>query len=441
MKQSKYILILLTTAVIATTAIGHDITMKNIKLDGMKITVGKDLFEIEPLPISSKTYETELKEGKPSWQGPLYTSGTSWRFRAMTQDSLKVYDGNNRLKEGTDYLVDYDWGTIGAIKGGKAISNHNIRIEYSYTSSRLDLVVRDKNGKLKLIKGKLDSRKPLLPQVPKNNRPLFSIYLSHNTTELTADKINIIDPTIKQYAEATGTDFINKKIKKLNREEPFTFVFFGDSITAQTDPKGGSFVLRFVEWLTEKYPQRKINYTRLRKNSTGTTPLTSKKSNEISVIMAGVPGNDSRMGLARMDKHVISHNPDLVIIMFGVNDENKTEETNNVSPEQYSKNLTTMIKKIRDNGGEPVLMTTSMKNLNWIATFGNLNEYAKTMRKVAKKNKVCLIDNYKAWENLPKYGYNYMIPLGSCINHPNDMGHQMFFEGLKTAFDGAINNK
>jgi len=36
---------------------------------------------------------------------------------------------------------------------------------------------------------------------------------------------------------------------------------------------------------------------------------------------------------------------------------------------------------------------------------------------------------------LTKRGCNHIVFLGSCINHPVDLGHQVFFEGLRAAFE------
>jgi hypothetical protein len=30
-----------------------------------------------------------------------------------------------------------------------------------------------------------------------------------------------------------------------------------------------------------------------------------------------------------------------------------------------------------------------------------------------------------------------MVFLGSCINHPVDLGHQVFFEGVRAALEGS----
>jgi lysophospholipase L1-like esterase len=411
------------------------VNMNDLRLDGWRITFqGRDL-NITPLEIKAKTHRAVLKTGEPGWRGPVYTPGTGWRYRAMTKGSLKVMLDSVVLKEGSDYTVDYDWGTLGATTGSAA-AGKEVDMEYTYTASRLDLVVRGKNGAGQLLEGQVHSDTPRLPEIPVGARPLFSVYLPHNTTALTAANINIMDPGARTCAPAFGVEFIKAKLDKLKTNGPFKIVFIGDSITAQTDPEGGSYVVRFKNWLEKKFGDRKISYSLIEKDKK-MEPI-NPRGNEIAIVMAGVGGNNSSEGLARLEMHVLVHKPDLVFIMFGVNDENRNGDSTEVSPDIYAANLTAMVKQIRAAGGEPIIMTTSWKNLGWSATSGTLGEYAQRARQVARENKTCLIDHYQAWSDLPKQGYNYMVPLGSCINHPNAQGHELFFQGIKAAFENAV---
>jgi len=221
---------------------------------------------------------------------------------------------------------------------------------------------------------------------------------------------------------------------KLEKGEPVTIVFLGDSITEQKaaemrDGKG-SYIDRFAKYLETRYAGGKVVVT---PKETVVAPAPK----QVVIVKAGIGGNSSGQGLARMDKDVLAHKPDLVVIMFGVNDENRKGDGNAVPPAQYRENFEKMIAKVKASGGQMILMTTSMKNLHWVGTRGNLNEYAATIRDLAKANNVCCVDNFAAWENLPKHGYHYMIYLGTCINHPVDLGHQLFFEGLKAAFESG----
>jgi len=163
--------------------------------------------------------------------------------------------------------------------------------------------------------------------------------------------------------------------------------------------------------------------------------MVAPAAKQVVIVKAGIGGNNSGQGLARMDKDVLSHKPDLVVIMFGVNDESKKGDGNEVSPADYRANFEKMIEKMRGAGGQIILMTTSMKNTHWVVTGGNLGEYAAVIRDLAKTHNLCCVDHFAAWKNLSKHGYHYMIYLGTCINHPVDLGHQRFFEGLEAAFE------
>lgn len=437
MKKNTLFLLFLLSSLLVIAESKTDSREIKVTAEGMKVIVDGQPLSVQPLEILPEKYETVLAAGKPNWQGPVYVPVVAWRYRAMTKGSLKVRLNDKLLREGTDYLINWEWGTLGAPAGSSA-TGKKVELEFTCTKTRLDLAVKNKNGIVEIVKGEPKTATPVLPKAPEGTVPLFSIYLPHNTTALSDENINIMDSTSISFGPAVGTEFLKTKLDQLKSGHPFTFVFFGDSITAwQTTPPGKEFVARFTDWIQEKYPDRKIICQRLdpAKNEEAMIPATPA-GNEIAIVMAGLGGDTSSMGLKRMEKHVLIHNPDIVFIMFGVNDDNRFGNVPYVSPDQYEKNLTMMIKKIREKGGEPVIMTTSMKNPSWSS--GILPELARRARRVAEKNKVCLIDHYKAWEALPKHGYHYMILLDSCINHPNSMGHEMFFNGIKIALQKSL---
>lgn len=76
------------------------------------------------------------------------------------------------------------------------------------------------------------------------------------------------------------------------------------------------------------------------------------------VINAGVGGDRTVQALARIDNDVIAHNPDLVIVNFGMNDQAVDESTGkNLTPiEEYETNYRTIIEKIRDTGSDIILV-------------------------------------------------------------------------------------
>jgi lysophospholipase L1-like esterase len=77
----------------------------------------------------------------------------------------------------------------------------------------------------------------------------------------------------------------------------------------------------------------------------------------IHAINAGVNGNTSRQGLARLDKDVLKHKPAVVVVLFGTNDTRKDAPKIQVPLEEYMQNLGTIIDTCRGIGAKVVLGT------------------------------------------------------------------------------------
>ncbi len=70
---------------------------------------------------------------------------------------------------------------------------------------------------------------------------------------------------------------------------------------------------------------------------------------QIEVINAGVGGNTSREGLARMARDVLAHRPDLTLVQFGGNDAT-TDAARVVEGAEFSRNLRTIRRRLQAAG-------------------------------------------------------------------------------------------
>lgn len=78
----------------------------------------------------------------------------------------------------------------------------------------------------------------------------------------------------------------------------------------------------------------------------------------VTVINAGVGGNTTRAGLARMEKDVLAQKPDAVTMLFGTNDSVLDKpNTYKTAPAQFEANLTEMVSRCRAAGAKVVLGT------------------------------------------------------------------------------------
>jgi len=79
------------------------------------------------------------------------------------------------------------------------------------------------------------------------------------------------------------------------------------------------------------------------------------------VINAGYPGNSTEQALYRVEQDVLPLKPDLVLVMFGINDQMIPQGSSpmafRVPPRQYAFNLEQIVAKLLKSGAQVVLMT------------------------------------------------------------------------------------
>ncbi len=385
---------------------------KVIVKNGMKLELPDRKIEItiEPLKLYTATgQKSKISEIKPAWNTGVYLGKAAWVFKTVIPGSVKISLDGEVFKENEDYAVNYNWGTVGKVKGSKMPAGKLFSIDYKYTLARVDLVEVSAAGKVLVKKGEEHRTRPLTPEADTGATPLFAVYLGQSTLELSDKNILMIETGVTSETPVFGAENL-AKIKKLIKDGgTANIVCFGDSITAGKD----------ADW----YVGRLSAYY--------------KDKDKIKVINSGVGGDTTRGALKRLDAAVLDLKPDLVVIMFGVNDENAAPGgKNGVPPAEYRNNLKQMVETIRTkSGSDVILMTTSWKNLGWEATKGNLNEYADCVRSLGKEMNLCVVDNFRAWANLEKRGIPYMRYLDSCINHPSGEAHEVFFNGIKSALE------
>jgi lysophospholipase L1-like esterase len=167
----------------------------------------------------------------------------------------------------------------------------------------------------------------------------------------------------------------------------------------------------------------------------------------VRIINAGVGGNHTNHARARFEKAVLAHEPEVVIIQFGINDaavdvwKNPPATESRVSLADYEKNLRffveTLVKrqvsvvlmtpnplrwtpKMREMYGKPPYLTDDVDGFNV-----KLRDYAEKVRQIAKSEKVPLIDVSQAFEDFGKKDGQSVDDLLLDGIHPNDRGHRL----------------
>lgn len=153
---------------------------------------------------------------------------------------------------------------------------------------------------------------------------------------------------------------------------------------------------------------------------------------QFNMINAGISGDSAVSGLKRLDRDILSFNPDLVIVGFALNDACAGLNGLNV----YREALTEIIRKIKAIGTECIILTPNAMNLNTschlkdelfvslsknfakIQLNGILDKYVETAKAVATENGVAVCDVYSKWKKMIDGGVNTTELLANKLNHP-----------------------
>jgi len=154
-------------------------------------------------------------------------------------------------------------------------------------------------------------------------------------------------------------------------------VFFGDSITqAGVQPKG------YITKIGEKLAAKGLK-------------------DQYDLVGAGIGGNKVYDLYLRMEEDVLAKNPDIVVIWVGVNDVwHKRTYGTGTDPDKFEKFYHAIIKKLKAKNITVYICTPAAigeKTDHSNELDGDLNQYSKIIRDIAKKNNCPLIDLREAF--------------------------------------------
>ena len=192
-------------------------------------------------------------------------------------------------------------------------------------------------------------------------------------------------------------------------KEPVRIVCIGDSITGVYYHSGS----------VRAYPEMlQIALQKLHPNAS------------ITVRNAGISGDTSKGGLARLERDVLAHKPHLVTIMFGMNDLVRVPVADFVS------NMKQIIQRCRNAGVEVVLCTQNSIVDSPQRPVAKLAEYSQTIRDLAKAESLSVADCNTAFEAVrAKDQLEWNLLLSDAI-HPNMDGHKLFAETIAKTITG-----
>ena len=159
----------------------------------------------------------------------------------------------------------------------------------------------------------------------------------------------------------------------------------------------------------------------------------------VNVINSSIAGTTAAVALPRMEKHVLSYHPDLVIVCFGLNDVHN-------GLEEYTAALREIFSKCKSAGCDVIFMTPNMLNTYVaddtpdeyrelayktmeIQNSGRMDLYMSAAAELAQNMGVPVCDCYAMWKKLSKT-QDVTMMLANRINHPTPEMHKLFADAL-----------
>ena len=215
-------------------------------------------------------------------------------------------------------------------------------------------------------------------------------------------------------------DKLQLDIKGLAEHGPINIVIFGDSVSH-------GFLLEEVDY-------ENVYWNRLRRMLNSVRDYVP-----VNMINASIGGTTAHASLARLDRQVLCHEPDLVIVCFGLNDVNG-------SLERYIDALREIFSRCAERDVDVIFMTPNMLNTRVaddtpkkhyeyaiktaeMQNSGRMDEYIYAAANLAREMGVTLCDCYSDWKNISETEDVTML-LVNRINHPTSEMHELFARRL-----------
>ena len=217
---------------------------------------------------------------------------------------------------------------------------------------------------------------------------------------------------------------IKNKQDNLWDNKPITIAFLGDSVTQ------GCFecYLTSPSTLETVFDYKSAYSTRLKEILNLLFPKV-----QVNIINSGISGDCAMWGVKRLERDVLSYNPDLVIISYGLNDSGKGKE----GICEYKNALEKIFKSLKDKDIDSIFLTQNYMNTHVsphikeelfiklaksfsenIQNIGVLKEYFEVAKALCEEYNVAVCDLYSVWDKMHSLGVDTTELLANKLNHP-----------------------
>lgn len=152
--------------------------------------------------------------------------------------------------------------------------------------------------------------------------------------------------------------------------------------------------------------------------------LQALSSSKIELVNRAVAGWSVANGVSDLDE-LLKHDPDLVIIAYGMNDVGRKD------PQWYRDQTQTLIRRIKEHDAqtEIVLVATMLGNKEWVHTPSEMFPLYRDELKQLTGEGIALADLTEVWTVMLERKH-FLDLTGNGLNHPNDCGHRLYAQAI-----------
>lgn len=161
----------------------------------------------------------------------------------------------------------------------------------------------------------------------------------------------------------------------------------------------------------------------------------------VNVVNAGI-GGDTMIGMReRLQRDVISLQPDLVIINGTLNWNQQLGSVND-----FYNALKDVVQRVKSETQADIILLTPNMNAKErmemvMGEKDTLDERVEMVRRVADEEKTALADVYRIWKKFVSSGADVVQMLSNGYNHPTMAGHEVFALELMKLFPQNVHNE
>lgn len=146
----------------------------------------------------------------------------------------------------------------------------------------------------------------------------------------------------------------------------------------------------------------------------------------ISVLNAGLGGDNSEGVMTRLERDCLRHDPHLVTVCLGLNDARRGREY----LETFRSNLGRIVQRVQLESQADLILVTPNTRGDALQDDGILTDYIRAIRAVAREKGVGLADVHAVYQGAIRMGAAPADLLSNRVSHPTREGHHIFANAL-----------